>query len=252
MNEESCRSGDKRAGVTCVPHPPLTLKPVAIVHSPFKEKFGIPRQPGLIADVPAQIELLPPFNRPEAVRGLEDFSHLWLIFQFHGCPPFDGSLTVRPPRLGGNKRMGVFATRGTHRPNPLGLSVVALEGIDCTHGITLQIRGADLLDQTPVFDLKPYLPYVDAVTDAIGGFARQRPLRTLNVTMSVALRSEALLLGASRPGLLSLIEEVIGYDPRPPFQQEDRTRIYGVRLYDLDVRFTVQGTTAEVVELVLS
>lgn len=228
---------------------PLTINPVAIIHSPFKEKFGIPRQPGLIANVPAQIELLPPFNRPEAIRGLEEFSHLWLIFHFHGCPPHDGSLTVRPPRLGGNKRMGVFATRGTHRPNPLGLSVVALEGIDSSNGMTLQVRGADLLDQTPIFDLKPYLPYVDAVTDAIGGFAHQRPRPILTVAMKDEIRQEVLRLSGSQPGLLSLIEEVIGYDPRPPFQQDDHRRIYGVRLYDLDVRFTVQGTQAEVTEL---
>ena len=226
------------------------LTPVAVIRSPFREKFGIPRQPGLISDVPAQVVLLPPFNREEAVRGLEDFTHIWLIFQFHACPSFDGSMMVRPPRLGGNKRMGVFATRGTHRPNPLGMSVVTLERIDCESGITLHIKGGDLLDGTPVFDIKPYLHYADAVHDAKSGFAHAPPQIELLVEMSNELRERVMEFETSRPGLLSLISQVIGQDPRPAFKKSDDTRIYGVKLYDLDVRFVVKDRVATVVEVV--
>ena len=226
------------------------LTPVAVIRSPFREKFGIPRQPGLIKEVPAQVVLLPPFNREEAVRGLEDFTHIWLIFQFHACPAFDGSMTVRPPRLGGNKRMGVFATRGTHRPNPLGMSVVTLERIDSNSGVTLHIKGADLLDGTPVYDIKPYLHYADAVHEAKSGFAHSPPQLELRVEMSEVLRERCVELEKVRPGLLSLICQVIGQDPRPAFKKEDSVRIYGVKLYDLDVRFAVKDGVATVAEIV--
>ena len=227
----------------------ITISPVAMVRSPFREKFGIPRQPGLICDVPSQVILLPPFNHQEAVRGLAEFTHIWLIFQFHACPPFDGSLTVRPPRLGGNKRMGVFATRGTHRPNPLGMSVVTLEKIDCETGVILHIRGGDLLDGTPVYDIKPYLHYADAVQEAKSGFAHAPPQVKLRVEMNEEQRDRCLELEQSRPCLLSLIHQVIGLDPRPAFKKSKDTRIYGVRLYDLDVRFMVDDGVAEVVEI---
>ncbi len=228
-----------------------TLTPVAVIRSPFREKFGIPRQPGLIKDVPAQVVLSSPFNRQEAVRGLEEFTHLWLIFQFHACPSFDGSLTVRPPRLGGNKKMGVFATRGTHRPNPLGMSVVALDRIDYESGVTLHIKGGDLLDGTPIYDIKPYLHYADAVFEAKSGFAHYPPQIELQVEMSGELRERCVEFEKHRPGLLSLICQVIGHDPRPAFKKGDVTRIYGVKLYDLDVRFTVIDGVATVVEVVL-
>ena len=226
------------------------MSPVAVVHSPFREKFGIPRQPGLIKDVPAQVVLLPPFNRTEAVRGLEDFSHLWLIFQFHACAAFDGSMTVRPPRLGGNQRLGVFATRGTHRPNPIGMSVVTLERIDCDAGITLHIRGGDLLDGTPVYDIKPYLYYADAVLEAKSSFAHLAPEIELQVEMSNELRERCMVLEKERAGLFDLIRQVIGHDPRPAFKKGDEKRIYGVKLYDLDVRFTVKDGVATVIEIV--
>lgn len=227
-----------------------TFSPVAVIRSPFREKFGIPRQPGLIKDVPAQVILLPPFNREEAVRGLADFTHIWLIFQFHACPPFDGSMTVRPPRLGGNKRMGVFATRGTHRPNPIGMSVVTLERIDYEEDITLHIKGGDLLDGTPVYDIKPYLHYADAVHEAKSGFAHSPPRIELQVEMSEEQHEKCVELEKTRPGLTSLIDQVIGLDPRPAFKKKNNVRIYGVKLYDLDVRFTVNNGVATVVEIV--
>ena len=238
-------------------YPNITLSPVAVVHSPFREKFGIPRQPGLIAEVPAQVELLPPFNREESVRGLEEFTHLWLIFQFHACPDYDGSLMVRPPRLGGNKKLGVFATRGTHRPNPLGMSVVKLDRIDTTSGVTLHIKGGDLLDGTPIYDIKPYLHYADSLPDARSGFAHERPEPQLSVEMGCEVKACCQELEVQRVGLSHLIEQVIGYDPRPAFKRdkknslEESERVYGVRLYDLDVRFTVNGSVATIVEIVV-
>lgn len=228
----------------------MTVSPVAVIRSPFKEKFGIPRQPGLISDIPSQVVLLPPFNRQEAVRGLEEFTHIWLIFGFHACPPFDGSMTVRPPRLGGNKRMGVFATRGTHRPNPFGMSVVRLEQVDCDSGVVLHIKEGDLLDGTPVYDIKPYLHYADAINNAQSGFAHLPPQAELEVKMSDAQRDQCAALEESRPALCSLIRQVLGQDPRPAFKKQDDKRIYGVKLYDLDVRFSVRDGVATVVEIV--
>ncbi len=149
--------------------------PIGIVRSCFREKFGIPRQPGLAPAARATLELLPPHNQPAAVRGLEDFSHVWLVFVFHGVPASRWQPTVRPPRLGGNRRLGVFATRSPFRPNPIGLSVVALDRIVTGQGrVALHLSGVDVLDGTPVLDIKPYLPYADRVPDRDRRF-RQRP-----------------------------------------------------------------------------
>lgn len=228
----------------------IKLTPVGIVHSPFREKFGIPRQPGLIAEVAATVELLPPFNREEAVRGLEGFSHLWLIFGFHVIPPHTGSLTVRPPRLGGNQRVGVFASRSTHRPNPLGLSAVAFVGFEQAAGkILLKIQGADLLDGTPVYDIKPYLPYADAIPAALGGFADRAPEPQLSVVFSAAADRRCTELETERPQLRALIIAVLAQDPRPAFKGEEHERVYGVRLFDLDVRWRVHERCAQVVTI---
>ena len=138
----------------------LTLQPIAVIHTPYKEKFSVPRQPDLVQDGIGIVELLPPYNSPEAVRGLEQFSHLWLIFQFDKVPHGKWQSTVRPPRLGGNQRVGVFASRATHRPNPLGLSKVELRQVECIHGrVFLHLGSVDLVDGTPIFDIKPYITY---------------------------------------------------------------------------------------------
>ncbi len=218
-----------------------TFDPVGIVHSCFKEKFGIPRQPGLVPEARATLELLPPFDREEALRGLEHFSHLWVLFAFHGCPEFDGKLTVRPPRLGGNQRLGVFATRGTHRPNPIGMSVVELEAIVEKKGRwLLKIKGADLLDGTPVLDIKPYLPYADSLARATGGYAEQAPAPELKVTFSEEADSTCSLLEQDRPGLRQLIASILGYDPRPGYRRgKEDHRSYAMRLYDLDVHWAM-------------
>lgn len=219
---------------------PYRFEPIGIIHSCFKEKFGIPRQPGLAPAARATLELLPPCDREEALRGLEGFSHLWLIFVFHATAGQGWSPTVRPPRLGGNERVGVFATRSTFRPNPIGLSVVQLERIEREQGkLLLHLRGADLLDGTPVLDIKPYIPYADAIpTAAAERFAHSpNPMQVhFSPEADAVCRREEQRL----PGLRALIEQVVAQDPRPAYQDRPE-RLYGMRLYDLDVRWQVQA-----------
>lgn len=224
------------------------MQPIGVVRSAFREKFGIPRQPGLVPAAEAVIELLPPANQPEAVRGLEGFSHLWVVFVFHACPAGEWHATVRPPRLGGNERVGVFASRSPFRPNRIGLSLVTLDGVDCgPGGVSLRVSGADLLDGTPVLDLKPYLPYVEALPEAHGGFAPAAPESRLAVRFSAA--AEAVL--AARPDLprlRELIGQLLALDPRPATCHEE-DRLFGFRLHDVDVRWRVAGGEAIVEEL---
>jgi tRNA-Thr(GGU) m(6)t(6)A37 methyltransferase TsaA len=222
---------------------------IGIVHSPYREKFGIPRQPGLVTAAEATLELLPPYNRPEAVKGLEGFSHIWVSFIFHGVKREQWRPTVRPPRLGGNERLGVFATRSTHRPNPLGLSVMRLTHIDTTGGrVVLHLEGADLLDGTPVVDIKPYIPYVDSVTDATAGFAPEPPSPELSVGFSAEAEESLRKLEAGYPGLSQLIGEILAQDPRPAYQAE-KEREYGFALYDLNIRFRASGSKLEVLSI---
>jgi tRNA-Thr(GGU) m(6)t(6)A37 methyltransferase TsaA len=224
---------------------------IGIVHSCYTEKFGIPRQPGLV-DAEASIELLPPYNRAEAVKGLDGFSHIWVSFVFHGVRREQWRPTVRPPRLGGNERLGVFATRSTHRPNPLGLSVVALTGVECAGGrVILHLKGADLLDGTPVLDIKPYIPYVDSVPEAHAGFAAEPPISSLRVIFSEAAEHACRDLQPHYPQLRSLIIDVLAQDPRPAYQADcdGERRIYGFKLYDLNIRFYVEGGEAVVITI---
>ncbi|MGM0593071.1 MAG: tRNA (N6-threonylcarbamoyladenosine(37)-N6)-methyltransferase TrmO [Pseudomonadota bacterium] len=225
---------------------PFNLDAIGIIHSPYREKFGIPRQPGLV-DATATLELLPPYNRAEAVKGLEAFSHIWISFIFHAVEREAWRPTVRPPRLGGNTRVGVFASRSTHRPNPLGLSVVALEGIDLDErGVTLRLGGADLLDGTPVVDIKPYIPYVDSIPEARAGFAPEAPPR-LEVRFSVPAAQACGELSQRYPGLERLIRGVLAQDPRPAYRVgRDEGREYGVALYELNVRFRFVAGAVEV------
>ncbi|MDX1654826.1 MAG: tRNA (N6-threonylcarbamoyladenosine(37)-N6)-methyltransferase TrmO [Candidatus Competibacteraceae bacterium] len=231
------------------------LTPVGVVRSCFKEKFGIPRQPGLVPEARGSLKLLSPFQRPELVRGLEGFSHLWLIFLFHGCPPGQWSPTVRPPRLGGNHRLGVFATRSTFRPNPLGLSVVELEGIDLAGGVTLRLKGLDLLDGTPVVDIKPYLPYADSLPAARGGFASQAP----ETGLTVVLESQPAAFCRECSGdygldLEKLICQILTLDPRPAYRGgwQERGRVFGMRLLDFELRWRVEEGITRVVEIRLA
>lgn len=214
---------------------------IGIVQSPFKEKFGIPRQPGL-ANTPATIELLPPYALVDSVKGLAAFSHIWITFVFHAVQHREWKPLVRPPRLGGNETVGVFATRSTHRPNPIGLSVVALEKIDIEAGVRLHIRGADLLDGTPVLDIKPYLPYADNIPNANAGFALAMPNR-LDVRWHASALDQAERMS---PEFRAMIEDILAFDPRPAYQDEPE-RIYGVHIENCNVRFKVDAQRVEIV-----
>jgi len=230
---------------------PVEVRPVAILRSPFRERFGIPRQPGLVPDVPGTLAFVPPYDRPEAVAGLEAFSHVWLLFRFHANPPSGPTLTVRPPRLGGNERVGVFASRSPFRPNGIGLSVARLERLEQTpDGPVLRLRGVDLLDGTPVLDVKPYVPYTDLVPDASGGFAAG-DVACLPVRFMPAAE-ERLWQRADRDEVRRVIESVVALDPRPGYRQGDpeSERTLGMRLYDFDLRWRVRQGVAEILDLV--
>ncbi len=217
------------------------------IRSPFREKFGIPRQPGLAPHALSRLVLAPAFARPECVAGLEEFSHLWLSFVFHGTAEQGWRPTVRPPRLGGNKRVGVFASRSTFRPNPLGLSLVELLAIEQGPGGTeLLLRGADLMDGTPVLDIKPYLPYVEAPAQARGGFAPEAP-KLLSVDWSAQAQADTQALRLP-PDLVALITEVLAQDPRPAYA-DDPAREYGVWLDRVNVRFRIGPDTVTVLGL---
>lgn len=217
-----------------------TLQVIGDIRSPYREKFGIPRQPGL-ADVECSLQLRPGFDRPELFDGLSGFSHVWLTFVFHACVAQGWRPRVRPPRLGGNQRVGVFASRSPFRPNHLGLSVVELLGIDHHDGVRLRLRGADLLDGTPVLDIKPYLPYVDAIPGAAAGFAPEAPA-PLAVRFSEA--AQRSLQGDAM--LARMIERVLAQDPRPAYQADDPERVYGMRLAELNLRFRISAGVVEV------
>ena len=198
--------------------------PIGVVHSCFKEKFGIPRQPGLVPEAKATLEILAPFNRCEAIGGLDGFSHIWVIFVFHAVMRDQWRPTVRPPRLGGNQRVGVFASRSPFRPNPVGLSLVKLETIECDgERCLLQLSGADILDGTPVMDIKPYLPYAEALPEAEGGYASGYPEHSISVSFSTLAESQcAELEGKGQPGLRRLIEQVLSQDPRPAYYADGK------------------------------
>ncbi len=225
-----------------------TIEPIGILHSPYTDKFGIPRQPGLVPSAKATITLLPPYNAPDAVRGLEGFSHIWLSFVFHQHLGRGFSATVRPPRLGGNQRIGVFASRSSFRPNSMGQSVVPLLEVNTGNGqVCLTVSGIDLLDNTPIIDIKPYLPYSDSLPGAHAHFATQAPTPCLTVIFSASAESQCQHhQNAQYPELKTLITEILQQDPRPPYHQEDQHRQYGFTLYRLEVQFYVFCGTATV------
>jgi tRNA-Thr(GGU) m(6)t(6)A37 methyltransferase TsaA len=230
------------------------FQPVGYVRSCYKEKFGIPRQPGLVPAARAVLELVPPYDRPEAVQGLEDFSHVWLLFVFHGIPDGAWKPTVRPPRLGGNRRIGVFASRSMFRPNPIGLSLVELERLERDAGtVRLHLKGVDLLDGTPVLDIKPYLPYVEAVPGARAGYASTAPEATRTVSFSDEARATLKQQQQRFPELEALIVQTLSQDPRPAYAAGDSGeagRQYGMRLLDFDLHWQVEEDTIRVLDIV--
>ena len=221
------------------------MKPIAHVRSVFSTKFGIPRQSNIVADLPADIVFEPEFRVAEALRGIEDFDYLWLIWQFSKNIREDWSPTVRPPRLGGNTRMGVFATRSPFRPNGLGLSSVRLIGVDFNtpNGPIIHVAGADLMDGTPIFDIKPYLPYTDAHPDARSGFAPAPADHLLEVSIDSSLAT--LLPENLRHPLL----DILAHDPRPSYQRVP-DRIYGLEYAHFEVKFKVEGQKLTVLNII--
>ena len=222
----------------------MTVDIIARIHTDLPEKFGVPRQSGLVPQLRGTIVLEPAYRNPDALRGLEGFSHLWLIFQFHRAVREGWSPTVRPPRLGGNRRMGVFATRSPFRPNNLGLSCVKLEGVrlDEKLGPVIDVSGADLVDGTPILDIKPYLPYADCRPEATGGFTDPLDGQTLQVNCDPALLSG--LNEEQKAGLMG----VLACDPRPRYQ-EDPERVYGLAFAGKNVKFTVKDGVLTVIEV---
>lgn len=220
------------------------MKVIAYIYTDFPEKFGIPRQSGLVPELKGTIVLEPEYRSPEAVKGLEGFNYIWLLWQFEGVEREKWSATVKPPRLGGNKHVGVFATRSPFRPNPIGLSSVRLERIEMTDkGPVLHVAGIDLRDKTPIYDIKPYLPYADCHMDAREGFAGEVKDYHLEVNFP-----KELLMEIPEEKQKALIE-VLKQDPRPSYHS-DTNRQYGVSFAGFDVRFKVEKQVLEVVEIV--
>ncbi|NHN36075.1 tRNA (N6-threonylcarbamoyladenosine(37)-N6)-methyltransferase TrmO [Pseudomaricurvus alcaniphilus] len=226
--------------------------PIGTIHTPYPEKFAVPRQPGLVPAARSHIELLGRCNREEIVRGLEGFSHLWLVFVFHQAQRDDWKPTVRPPRLGGNRRVGVFASRSPFRPNPIGLSVVTLEGIEQSGGHwRVLVGGADLVDGTPILDIKPYLPYADALPDARANYAPEPPAQTVAVQFSEQALAQLDQLVDAPPNFRTLIEQVLAQRPQPAYHSDDE-RIYGMSLYHYNIQWRQSRDVCLVVNLALN
>lgn len=230
----------------------MEITPIAHIRTEFPEKFGIPRQSGLASDLHGKIVFEPGFRNPDALRGLSDFSHIWLIWEFSAnrrggasASQSDWQPTVRPPRLGGNEHMGVFATRSPFRPNPLGLSCVELERVetDGSDGPVLYVRGADLMDGTPIYDIKPYIKYSDSRPDAVCGFVDNLSERSLEVVIPDAAARE---IGDQY--VMEALVQTLSLDPRPSYH-DDPDRIYGMSFEGLNVRFKVDGKVLEVVSV---
>lgn len=220
------------------------MKIIARIHSDFPTKFGVPRQSGLVESLQAAVVFEPEYRSADAVRGLDAFSHIWLIWEFSESKRDTWSPTVRPPRLGGNVRMGVFATRSPFRPNPIGLSCVRLERIELHPelGPVLHVSGADLMDGTPIYDIKPYIPYADSHPDASAGYTGQVDMQPLRVEIPPTL------LGLLPPDKREALTGVLAQDPRPRYQTSPE-RVYGLEFAGFDVRFTVDGGTLTVREI---
>lgn len=229
------------------------LTPIATLHTCYKEKFGIPRQMNIVKKAPAQLIFLPEFSREEAVRELDGFSHVWLIFLFHRAFKKKWQTMVRPPRLGGNKKVGVFASRSPFRPNPIGISAMGLESIEISgQGPILHLTGADILDRTPVLDIKPYLPYSDTIPEAQSKFAQFPPEPGLVVEFSTLAKARCREKEREIPNLTAIITGILENDPRPAYSREkpsDPERVYGIRLFDFDLKWRIRKNIIRVISL---
>ena len=223
----------------------MEIHPIAYFESPLKTKFGIPRQSGLAPMLTGRIVFEPPYRKAEAVRGLEDFDYLWLVWGFSANSDAKKSLTVRPPRLGGNRRLGVFATRSPFRPNNLGLSCVRLDHLEdnAELGPVIHVLGADLMDRTPIYDIKPYVAYADAHPDARSGFVDDTVWEPLRVELSSSLASKV------PADSVEVLKSVLAQDPRPRYH-DDPERVYGMPFLDLDIRFKVEESVLKIVDII--
>ena len=223
----------------------MEIQPIAHFESPFTTKFGIPRQSGLVPNLTGRIIFTPEYRQMDAVRGIDDFDYLWLVWEFSANRDAQKSLTVRPPRLGGNQRMGVFATRSPFRPNNLGLSCVRLDHVehDAKLGLVIYVRGADLMDGTPIYDIKPYVAYADAHPDARSGFVDTTEWQPLTVELPTGLAAK--VPQDQIPSLIATLEQ----DPRPRYH-DDPNRIYGMPFLNLDIRFKVAENTLTVIDII--
>ena len=222
----------------------VNIQIIARMKSDFPTKFGIPRQSGLVQELRSTIIFEPEFRNTDALRGLEDFSHLWIIWQFSEAVRQDWSPTIRPPRLGGNTRLGVFASRSPFRPNSLGLSSVKILGLEQTakYGTVIHVAGADLMDGTPIFDIKPYIPYSDCHTDATGGFTDTAD----DYILDVVIPQELLAIIPTEKH--DAVKGILSHDPRPSYQRKPE-RIYGISFAGFNIRFQVQDKTLNVIEI---
>ena len=222
----------------------MEIQPIAFFRSPFRSKFGVPKQSGLVADLEGRIVFEPAYRSTDALRGLEGFDFPWLVWGFSANPHAANSLVVRPPLLGGNEKMGVFATRSPFRPNPLGLSSVRIARIEKhpTQGPVIHVLGADLMDGTPIYDIKPYIPYTDCHPEARGGFTDTHAIKRLQVVMP------AEVTRCLTKKEVEMLEGILALDPRPHYHQ-DATKVYGMPFEAYDIRFRVEGEVLRVVEV---
>ena len=227
----------------------FTFETIGMVHSCYKDKFAIPRQARLVRAATASIELLAPYNDIEITRGLEDFSHLWLSFIFHRHVGKGWNTTVKPPRLDGKQRFGVFATRASFRPNPIGLSLVEMDSIEQQGGkLFIHVKGADLLDQTPIIDIKPYIPYTDSIPDAKGGFTDNIKEQQLHIIFSSEADNDCEIAHLKYPQIRAFIEQLLGLDHRAYYYKKI-DKIYSTKVYDYDLKWTINNSDVNVISL---
>ncbi|WP_127346456.1 tRNA (N6-threonylcarbamoyladenosine(37)-N6)-methyltransferase TrmO [Pseudidiomarina mangrovi] len=229
----------------------FSIEAIGEIRSPYQQKFAVPRQPGLVTAACAEIHLHGDYAHPDSVRGLTEFSHIWVLFIFHETVAAGWQPLVRPPRLGGNTRKGVFATRATYRPNGIGMSVVKLESVQADeHGVIIRVRGADWVNGTPVIDIKPYLPYAESISNAQGGFADARPHTALTTVFSTEAEQQLCQLEPHYLELRLLISQVLNQDPRPAYKKAaHQEKVYGMSLYDLNIKWQVSNGENQVIQI---
>lgn len=232
---------------------PLTFKPIGVIHSPWKEKFAVPRQPGLVSEARGELELYPDYSHPDTIRGLEGFSFIWILFVFHQTLDKGWHSLVRPPRLGGNEKVGIFASRSTYRPNAIGMSLVELIGIQIyQHQVRLELANLDLLEGTPVLDIKPYLPYAEAKPEAKAGYAQSSPSGAMPVVFSQLAQQQINQVESRHPRLKQLIIQVLAQDPRPAYRRNKLdSHHYAVLLSDFNIRWQISEGCTHVISIEL-